>query len=92
MIIKVDQVTAPSHWGNALVNGDTSRLDQEDVEHIDAFLQTIAPAFIVSAVDDSDRVTRPTIAKFFPMGEKGRRKSLRGFEFMPTWRPCLRGR
>jgi hypothetical protein len=54
MSIRVGVVTGPAHWANTLVNGDQTNMTPLDTIEMNAWLETIKPAYIVSTVGDAE--------------------------------------
>lgn len=57
MTIEVDTITGPAFLACALINGDTSGLDETDLRVLQAFETMIAPWRVVDATDDEPRFT-----------------------------------
>lgn len=52
MAIKCDVVTGPAYWASALVNGDLSGLDVEEIKAMESWLDRIYPAYVVDIARD----------------------------------------
>lgn len=57
MTLEYDEITAPSYWASALINGDRSELEAGEIVMIDAFLERCKEYDFVGIVEDSDRFT-----------------------------------
>jgi hypothetical protein len=56
MTIETDIVTLPAYWASALVNGDTSGMDDDEIADMEAQLDGLASEGwrVVSTVDDDE--------------------------------------
>lgn len=52
MVIEVTLITGPAYWASALVNGDTSGMDEEEITLMNAWLEHHKPWYIVDVARD----------------------------------------
>ena len=57
MSIKVETFTGVAYWASYLVNGDASGMDDSEIALADKWQESIAPYYVVSIEDDSERFT-----------------------------------
>jgi hypothetical protein len=59
MAIEHTTITLPAFWASALVNGDTSGMNYEDLANMEAWLDKALAGgwYVVSDVEDSERFT-----------------------------------
>ena len=50
--LKFTEYVLPAHWASALINGDDSGMEEEEIEEMDQWLKHIKPAFCVACSDE----------------------------------------
>jgi len=54
MTIQVETFTAPAYWASALINGDTTGMEDKEIATMEAWCESIAPWEIIDVVDNCE--------------------------------------
>lgn len=59
MTIETTEITLPSYWASALINGDDSGMEPHEILAMDAYLERVLDGgwYVVSYIEDSERFT-----------------------------------